>query len=190
MRVVVFDISGMHGEEVTRALAIKLNKSGRTAIRASDEDTTGRPEVRVAANLTRRLEAQAFVFGNIVSAGRAGTSHYVIRGQFNLYDENGLPLGGVAQAKYDHDVDPLLLLEIVLVTPVELLRAIFDPDSESLYDKIIKHAKEKAEAAGPEVAEKLGACVARLLEKGLLSPTAKKTSPAVNKAVIPAKGSP
>lgn len=166
-KVVLFEIAGPNGKELTPQLGTAFNGMG---ISIAYGNEYGEPVDSIAAaKITRDCQAQAFVMGEITKSELVKLSTYEIHGTFTLHDaQNGDQIGGIADAMHSEDIDILSeltnLTAGVLDFAGDLLGGPKDkPNERKNAEKIKKVVDEKT----PAMRQKFAHYVARQLSMGL-----------------------
>jgi hypothetical protein len=152
-RVVIADFQGQHGSDVSHFLVADLLASGLTILDRSTIDmlvTENRltsseiGDQATAVKVGKLLGAQAVIFGHIKEAQNVGITKFRITGDIRMLDVERGSVAAALNVTHVHDADPLFALECILLSPVEVLRAVFAPQDRSVYTNLEESRKQKA----------------------------------------------
>ena len=152
-RVAIADLQGQYGSDTSHFLVADLLPSGLTILDRSaidalvNENRLTSSEIAdqaTAVKVGRMLGAQAVIFGHIKEVQAIGVTKVRVTGDVRMVDVERGSVAAALNATHVHDAAPLYGLECILVTPIEVLRAVFSPQEESLYKKLEDSRKTKA----------------------------------------------
>ena len=160
-RVLLFEIEGTDGPELTKMLATKLTDYGIVVVHGSQFEKPS--DLMSAAKMARDNQAQSFVMGEITQNAIVDYTKYTISGTFTVHDvETGDQIGGLANATLTEDVDRLLL---VTKTYYGLLD--FISKEKGKEDKILSKKEEATKVKSAYIRLKFADHVAEELSSGL-----------------------
>ena len=160
-KVVLFGIEGTDGEEFTKMLGTELTNLGRTVVYG---DQFGKPsDLMAAAKIARDNQAGAFITGQITRNEIVDYSKYTVSGTFTLHEvEAGDQIGGITNAAYTEDIDPLLGVAKTFYGALDIL------DKKKQEEiKMMEEKKKETKVKSPQLRRKLAGHVSRELSKGL-----------------------
>ena len=168
-KVVIFDLEHDDGAEMTKMIGTQMTGMGKTVVYGGDLGVGGHVDLMAAATISRENQAGAFVVGQITTDDIVDYTKYSVCGTFTLHEvESGDQIGGILNAHYTEDTDPLFFIVNIATLPLDLVRAIFDSKAESLYTQLKRDKENATKAIAPQVQQKLADHVGReFSHKGL-----------------------